>query len=491
MSQTRFAGARRGIGIAAAVIGVALLTLPFTSLSDAPLLLLFVGRLHPLVLHFPIVASLLALGLEVSRLFFFKKLPVVFTEILIAVATVSAWVTIGAGYFLYASGDYSGEMIVQHFWAGTLTGTGLSIAFALLLYYHTTGRLYAAFLAALVVTNGMVAYASHLGGSVTHGQEYLAEYLDMMRAKGASVGRSEQELLLYADLVSPVIEARCASCHNRQRAKGGLAMDSYQQLFGAGDSNKPAIVPGSVTKSEALARIHLPESDDEHMPPEGKSPLTADEIALLTYWVESGASDTTRVWGARGVDSVRAVFDRLMPELQKYQLRTAVSQKKNAVVYEQLQQLAPSLGLTVARDSLSEDNKLRLSSSVPPHRLTDESLRKLAPYYLDFSSLSLPSSGIEDDHLYYLAQMTNVRTLFLQKNSIDGSGLVYLSNMPALETLNLSFTRIDDRNALELLKFPRLKKVYLFRTNVSPDVIKAIRRYKPGLEVLEESGPYR
>ncbi|MEJ1241807.1 c-type cytochrome domain-containing protein [Chryseolinea sp. T2] len=490
MTQTRFAAIRKWISIAVALVGVGLLVLPFTSLSKVPLLFLFVGRLHPLVLHFPIVASLLALGIEVSRLTVLKRLPIIFTEILVAIATVSSWITIGAGYFLYASGDYSGETIAQHFWAGTLSGTGLSIALSLLLYYHITGRLYAAFLATLALTNAAVAYASHLGGTVTHGQEYLVEYLDMMRAQDNYVQRSESELLLYADMVSPVLESRCASCHNQQRAKGGLALDRYQQLFGAGDSNKPAIVPGSESRSEALIRIHLPLNDDEHMPPEGKSPLTADEIALLTYWIKSGASDTSRVWTARGVDTIRASLDRLAPELQKYQLRMAVSREKNASTYEQLISMAPALGLIISRDSLN-DGQLHLGSTVPPHRLTDESLHKLAPYYSEFSGLSLPSSGLEDDDLYYLAQMVNVKAMYLQKNALEGSGLIYLSKMPALETLNLSYTRLDDRHALELLKFPVLKKVYLFRTNVSADVIRAIRRNRPGLELLQEEGPYR
>lgn len=491
MTQTRFAAVRKWVGITVALVGVALIALPFTSSNDAPLLLLFVGRLHPLVLHFPIVVSLLALAVETSRLVFFRKLPVVFTEVLLATATLSAWITIAAGYFLYASGEYSGELITQHFWAGTLTGTGLSIALALLLYYHTTGRLYAAFYGALLVTNVMVAYASHLGGTVTHGQEYLVEYLDMMGAKGKHVQRKEDELLVYADMVSPLIESRCASCHNQQRAKGGLAMDNYQQLFGAGDSNKPAIVPGSESKSEALVRILLPEDNDEHMPPQGKAPLSSDEIALLTWWIKSGASDTARVLTARSIDTVRSTFERLVPALQKYQLRMAVSREKSEETYNQLSQIAPTLGVTVAYDTANEGGKLSLGASVPPSRLRGAPLQELAPYYLNFTSVSLPSSGIQDDDLYYLAQMTNVQTMYLQKNDIDGSGLIHLSSMPSLQTLNLSFTRLDDRHALELLKFKNLKKVYLFRTNVSSDVIKAIKRNRPGLELLEEEGPYR
>lgn len=490
MTQTKFAAIRRVVAIVAVLVGLALLALPLTSPSGVPLILLFIGRFHPLVLHFPIVLSLLALAVELLRRLVFKRMTIAFTGLLVFCATLSAWATIVVGYFLYASGDYTGEVIMQHFWAGTLAGTGLSVSLGFLLYYHTTGRLYGFFLGGLICANAAVAYASHLGGSVTHGQDYLVEYLDMMRANVQRIDKSDQELLLYADMVAPILEARCASCHNRERAKGGLAMDSYPQLFGAGDSNLPAIVPGAHLKSEVLARIYLPVHHDEHMPPEGKSPLTGDEVKLLAYWVDAGASDTARVWPARDVDSMRLAIDRLVPELRKYQLRFAANRVKDAEAYDNLSKLASTSGLIVMRDSLGENGQLQLSAAVPPHQLTGESLRQLAPYYRYLSRISLPSSGIEDDLLYYFAQMSNVQSLYLQKNALDGSGLVYLSKMPMLETLNLSYTRIDDRHALELLHFPKLKKVYLFRTNVSPEVIKAIKRYRPGLEILEEEGPY-
>jgi len=490
MTRIKLDARRKVVAVVVVLAGVALLALPFTSPGGVPLIFLFFGRFHPLVLHFPIVLSLIALSVEITRRFFLGRIPLLATEVLLGAATLSAWVTIVAGYFLYASGEYAGDIILQHFWAGTVAGMGLSVALGMLLYYHATGRLYGIFLGVLLLTNGAVAYASHLGGTVTHGQEYLVEYLHMMRAPDPQIVRSDHELLLYADMVAPVLEARCVSCHNSQRSKGGLALDGYSALFGAGDSNHPAVVRGSLSKSEAILRMHLPVGNDEHMPPAGKSPLTADEIRLLTFWIAQGASDTARVWSARGIDSMRVSLDRLAPELRKYQLRTAVNQAKDAEAFGMLNQLGPALGLRIHRDSLAEGNRLQLTTALPPRPMTGEHMRALAPYYLYFTKLSLVSSGVEDDLLYYIAQMSNVQSLLLQKNPIDGSGLVYLSKIQGLEVLNLSFTRVDDRHALELLKFPNLKKVYLYRTNVSHDVIAAIKRYRPGLEILEEEGPY-
>lgn len=491
MTDARFAARSKLFACIGALAGVALLALPFAVPQNVPLFFLFLGRLHPLVLHFPIVLSLVAMLTELSRRFVFKNIPGALVVVLLGSAALSALVTVGAGYFLYASGDYSGDVIMRHFWGGVIAGAGLLVTFALLLYYRATGRLYGAYFVMLLMTNAAVAYASHLGGTVTHGQDYLTEHLQLLRRQDHAVAaRSDNELMLYADMVAPVLEARCISCHNPQRAKGGLTMTRYHDLFGAGDSNRPAVVPGSLTESEAMVRIMLPAGDDERMPPEGKAPLTTDEIALLSYWIKAGASDTSRVWPIRYNDTMQVVVDRLLPELKRYQLRTAMNLAKAAETRAALATLAPALNIVVRPDSLSDDDLMRLGTTVPPHRFTDEHLRQLAPYYQYFSSVSLVSAGLDDDLLYYIAQMTNVRTLYLQKNGIDGSGLTYLTHMPNLEVLNLSFTRVDDRHALELLQIPNLKRVYLYRTNTSPQVIKAMTRYKPGLEILEEEGPY-
>ena len=131
-----------------------------------------------------------------------------------------------------------------------------------------------------------------------------------------------------------------------------------------------------------------------------------------------------------------------------------------------------------------------LSMKFPPSEFDNESVKRLRPYFDEFSKLSLTSTKVSDEGLYYIGQMPNVKKLFLQKTSIDGSGLVHLQELKNLEVLNLSFTNVDDKSALELLKIPNLKEVYLYRTKTSKEVGEAISKHKPGLKVLMEEGPY-
>ena len=71
-----------------------------------------------------------------------------------------------------------------------------------------------------------------------------------------------------------VLEAHCVSCHNPEKAKGDLLIHSAEALAKGGDSG-PAIVTKNAAKSELLARILLPEDEDDAMPPRAvASPTT-------------------------------------------------------------------------------------------------------------------------------------------------------------------------------------------------------------------------
>jgi hypothetical protein len=45
-------------------------------------------------------------------------------------------------------------------------------------------------------------------------------------------------------------------------------------------------------------------------------------------------------------------------------------------------------------------------------------------------------------------------------------------------------------SAIDLLKVPNLKEVYLYRTNTSKQVVEALSKNKPTLQLMVEEGPY-
>ena len=98
-----------------------------------------------------------------------------------------------------------------------------------------------------------------------------------------------KEKVTYADQVSGIFRSRCGTCHNPDKAKGGLNLDSYGAAMQGGGSGK-VIEPGDAEGSTLLGVIT--HKEEPRMPP--KSARIPDaEIDLIRKWIEGGALETS------------------------------------------------------------------------------------------------------------------------------------------------------------------------------------------------------
>ncbi len=100
----------------------------------------------------------------------------------------------------------------------------------------------------------------------------------------------------YAKQINPIFDANCVACHGEGKAKGGLRLDSYEQLM-KGGKDGPVIIAGDAGKSVLLQRVTLPPDHKQFMPAEGRPPLRAEEIAWIKAWIQQGASPTSTTAG--------------------------------------------------------------------------------------------------------------------------------------------------------------------------------------------------
>ncbi len=474
------------VPVALLILSLIFLALPFLGLAENPESSLWVnlGRLHPLLVHFPIVLVVVALLLEgLARL---KKwtLDPRLMPLLIGMAILSAAASVIVGYGLFYSGTYIGERISSHLWGGILLGVCLN--FCGFAYYFKWQRL---FMAGLILANGLVIYTGHLGGTLTHGEDYLSEILPKW---GQPVAPVEQkplaELNVFDDIVMSVFEAKCLSCHNEQKAKGKLVMSNWEALMAGGESGDSMIVRQSFTEGALYQRISLPIKDESHMPPKGKSQLTANEKKLLNWWLQSGGSSEQLVGTFAAGDSVQEALESYLPRLARRQRSVLRSKAERDELAKGLIPHVEALGFAVELDPEADSMLFALSMQLPPARITDATLVELLPYADALSKISLVSAEITDEGLYSLSQMPELRHLYLNKTCIKGDDLTYLAKLEKLETLNLSETFVDDANVLHLLKIPSLKKVYLYQAEVSLNVVEALQDFMPDTEVLHAEG---
>ncbi len=131
--------------------------------------------------------------------------------------------------------------------------------------------------------NGLLTYL--LGLLLCTGcQKELPKYVDI------SYKELKNDIGYNID-VKPILSDKCYSCHgpDAHTRKSDLRFDTEEGLFSKSSNGNYAFTPGSLRKSETIARI-LTEDANFIMPPiESHLSLTPKEKAILVKWVEQGA----------------------------------------------------------------------------------------------------------------------------------------------------------------------------------------------------------
>jgi hypothetical protein len=89
----------------------------------------------------------------------------------------------------------------------------------------------------------------------------------------------------FADNILPIFKARCATCHNDDKHRGGLSLLSHATAMQGGSSGA-VINPGDPDGSRLIKLVS--KLEEPNMPPSG-DPLTPEQIALIKEWIKQGA----------------------------------------------------------------------------------------------------------------------------------------------------------------------------------------------------------
>lgn len=253
---------------------------------------LFIGRLHPVLVHLPIGLILLLVAMEIAARSSRFREANANAGFVLAVAVPLAGVTLVCGLLLSQTGGYDQALLRWHKWTGIITA--LACGLAALLYWLGWTKPYRV---CLFVTAAVLLVSGHFGGSLTHGKDYLVRYapavlrslLTPAEPGALHAGtRSVGELTAFGSVVEPILKQNCIICHGPEKAKGGLRLDSLAGMLKGGESG-PGIQPGKPDESLLLNKVMLPPEDENHMPPDGKPQPSEDDIALLEWWIEAGS----------------------------------------------------------------------------------------------------------------------------------------------------------------------------------------------------------
>jgi uncharacterized membrane protein/mono/diheme cytochrome c family protein len=440
----------------------------------------FLGRFHVLALHLPIGIVIAAVVLDwLARRPRYAALAQA-SPFLWAGAAITAILTAALGYMHYAEGAFTGPSAEAHRFWGTVTAVEALGTWWLAARGRGIG---ATRLAAGIAMLVLVSITGHYGGNLTHGTTFLGEYAPSFlrsligaaprRPPPASVAAADP----YLDVVQPLLEQRCGGCHNDDKRESGFSVGSYDSTLVGGDTGR-AVVPGNLVASELFYRVTLPEDDDAHMPAEGKTPPTPEQIEILRWWIGAGAPRDTTV-GALAVPS--EIEPLLAAELGLGGVASTTTESVSADP-TLLANLAAA-GL-IARQVSQSDAHLVVSPSSPGTPLEAPALAALAAAAAEIVDLNLAGTALDDAGLKAIGALPAATHLRLARNRLTDGALADLAALPALAYLNLyGNAGITDGGIAALAASRTLRELFVWQTAVSPDGAARLREQRPGLVV--------
>jgi hypothetical protein len=432
-----------------------------------------IGRMHPLMVHLPIGMLALVLVLILFRKQFEEPALNNLIRFALYLAALAAAFTAFMGLVLAGEGGYNNDLLDAHM----ISGIGLSfLSWGLIVVFQFPEKK-KLFLGSMVFTFVCLVVTGHLGASITHGENFVLQPL-LNASKVAVITDSSS---LYEAAIYPILERKCTTCHNDKKAKGELIMTSLDRLM-AGGENGLAIVKGDPEKSLMMKRVHLPEENDDHMPPAGKPQLTAAEINLLHHWIEGGANTTT-AWTRFSIsDSIRLIAEPLIRATQK-PAQTSQQYPFEFASSTTIENLNTPF-LTVAQ--LAANEPALKADFFLKQAFDANKLNELTAVKKQMVALNLSNMPVTDADCKLIAQFDNLEHLNLNNSGISGKDFSFLANLKKLTSLSVTGTPVDQATAKKLGNITSLREVYLWNTSVTTEEVVELQEMFP--EIRWNSG---
>jgi len=449
------------------------------------------GMTHPMLLHLPIGMLLGALALDFlgGR----RRPHRGAVTWLLWLTLLCGSVTALAGYFLGLKG-YNSDLFTWHMWSGIAVPLAAGLTLITKLIHDSQPAMATGiYRLPLLATATAIGMAGHFGGEMSHGFDVPGKIKSLFVSAPASSVPLE-ERTVYDAVIAPILADKCVSCHGEQKQKGDLRLDSLAALVQAGESGKASIVPGKAAESESLVRILLAEDHDDHMPPEGKKQLTADEVEILKWWVDAGAQGGVKIKDANLPAALKAKVLALAGAAAASPgvLAQAPAEPAPAPPPAEAPKAEPAADPVKALEKELSIVLLPIAQNDPgltfncvnvADKFGDAELAKLAPLADRFVELNLSRSKITDAAAATLAGMKNLKRLNLANTAITDAAADQLAALAGLEYLNLVGTKVTDAAMPKLEKIAGLKKLYVWQTGVTKPAAEALHAKLPAIAI--------
>jgi len=446
----------------------------------------FFGRFHPVFVHLPI--GILLLGCICILLSFAAKFinlkPAI--PIMLLLGALSAVVSCITGYLLANGGDYDGKLVSNHQWMGISVAV---LSFILWIIYQKI-KSNAILGTIAVVLIALISITGHLGGSLTHGSDYLTAPLKSGNTKGGAAIPSipnVQEAFIYQNAIQPLFQNRCYSCHGSEKQKGKLRLDQEEYILKGGEDGH-TIVKGKADDSELMKRILLPLNDEDHMAPKEKPQLTNNEITLLKWWIDNGADFKKKFKDLPQPENIKTILASLQKgESTTEQIKASdiPTEEVSAFDNKVLKKLTDA-GITVF--PVAQNTNYLSANFINAQSMGKDVLDLIKSIEKQLLWLKLENNKVNDQTLTAIKDCKNLTRLNLNNTRVTDAGLASLKDLEQLQSLSLVGTKITAKGINQLKKLKNLKFLYVYQTGIAKADIAGIKKLLP--KVSLDTGNY-
>ena len=439
----------------------------------------FLGRFHPVLVHLPIGILLLACILIILsfRAKFVSLKPAI--PIILFLGALSAIASCVTGYFLADGGDYEGELVNTHQWMG-ISVAALSLILYLI-YSRVKSNFILGFIAASLIV--LISITGHLGGSLTHGADYLTESINSNDAAISPIANIQQAVI-YESAIKPLLKSRCYSCHGSEKQKGKLRLDSEEHILKGGKDGN-TIVRGKAEDSELIKRLLLPLNNKNHMAPKEKPQLTEDEINLLKWWIDNGADFKKKFKDFPQSEQFKLALARLQHGEKKEEKPVVLEEV--AMADANVLKKITAAGITIA--PVAQNSNYLSANFINATSMSKEVLDLIKSIEKQLLWLKLENKNVTDQNLAAFSDCKKLTRLSLNHSSITDAGLAHLKDLNQLQSLSLVGTKVTRKGIEQLKNLQNLKFIYLYQSDVTKTDLAFIKKLFPN--VILDTGNYR
>ncbi len=437
-----------------------------------------IGHFHPLLVHLPIGILLIGLLLQwlSGKPAYAGIQPAI--KVVFLTGTITALLSCITGYFLSISDDYDQSMINWHMWFAI----GVLVVSAILYTKEVNPNVQINKTILSITLLVMLMITGHLGGSLTHGSDYLSKPFANLLSNDSNSATTikplpnVQEAMAYNDVIRPILETKCYSCHNANKKKGGLRMDDITLLMKGGKEGK-VIDLEHTDSSELLKRLLLPTDNDDHMPPKEKPQPTESQVALIHWWISSNADFIKKVKELPQTDLVKPALLALQQPVINTMIKPIIPAKPVNKADEKVFQQLQRAGITVLPVA---QNSNYLSVTLTDKKSISKKVIELFEKIKDqLIWLKIGDASIDDEAAGVISKLSNLMKLNLAGSKLTVKGWEAIQKLNNLEYLNLVGTNVNAQHIAGLKDNKKLQSLYLYGAQVKPAEVAMLQKLFP------------